>query len=127
MQESYRSDDLSFLDDSGHNPLAPIKVDNNFQRNPVFYNNRNAPTKARNQVIGVLGPSKATGKLEFSEEFQDFLATDEANSALNIVTFVGPRQVGKSFLIDFLVSKEEKSSSRLLSKGGKGFLNMPTF
>jgi hypothetical protein len=127
MQESYRSDDLSFLDDSGHNPLAPIKVDNNFQRNPVFYNNRNLPAKASNRVINVLGPSKATGKLEFSEEFQDFLATDEANSPLNIVTFVGPRQVGKSFLIDFLVSKEEKSSSRLLSKGGKGFLNMPSF
>lgn len=52
---------------------------------------------------------------------------DEANSALNVVTFVGPRQVGKSFLIDFLVSKEEKSSSRLLSKGGKGLVNMPTY
>jgi hypothetical protein len=62
MQESYRSDDLSFLDDSGHNPLAPIKVDNNFQRNPVFYN-RTAPTKTSNRVIGVLAPNKATGKL----------------------------------------------------------------
>ena len=40
---------------------------------------------------------------------------------------MGPRQVGKSFLIDFLVSKEEKSSSRLLSKGTKPYINMPTF
>lgn len=67
MQESYRSDDLSFLDDSGHNPLAPIKVDTNFQRNPVFYNNRPPPTKTSNRVINVLAPSKASGKLEFSE------------------------------------------------------------
>lgn len=127
MQESYHSDGLSFLEESSHNPLAPITVGNNLQRNPVFYNRPTAPAKTSNRIIPVLGPNKATGKLEFSEEFQDFLAQDEANSPLNIVTFVGPRQVGKSFLIDFLVSKEEKSVSRLLSKGGKGFLNMPSF
>jgi hypothetical protein len=66
MQESYRSEEPSFLDDSGHNPLAPIKVDTNFQRNPVFYNNRNAPVKASNRILSVLGPSKGTGKLEYS-------------------------------------------------------------
>jgi hypothetical protein len=127
MQESYRGDDISFLDDSGHNPLAPIKVDNNFQRNPVFYNNRGNNIKTSNRIINVLTSNKSTNKLEFNEEFQDFLSLDEANSNLNIVTFIGPKQVGKSFLIDFLISKEEKSSSRLLSKNGKGYLNMPTY
>jgi hypothetical protein len=43
------------------------------------------------------------------------------------VTVVGPRQVGKSFLLDFLVSKEEKSASRLLGRGGKGLISMPTY
>lgn len=46
---------------------------------------------------------------------------------MNIVTFLGPRQVGKSFLVDFLVSKEEKSVSRFLSKASKGSINMPTY
>ena len=63
MQESQRSEDISFLDDSGHNPLAPIKTDNNFQRNPVFYNNRAAPNKTSNSLINVLSLNKATNKL----------------------------------------------------------------
>lgn len=127
MHESYRSDDISFLDDSGHNPLAPIKVETNFQRNPVFYNNKANPNKTSNRIINVLTPNKSTNRLEFNEEFQDYLALDEANSNLNIVTFIGPKQIGKSFLIDFLISKEEKSSSRLLTKNGKNFVNMPTY
>jgi ribosome biogenesis GTPase A len=127
MQESYRSDDLSFLDDSGHNPLAPIKVENNFQRNPVFYNSRATANKTSNRIITLLSANKSTNKLEFNEEFQDYLALDEANSNLNVVTFVGSKSVGKSFLIDFLISKEEKSSSRLLSKNSKGYISMPTY
>ena len=55
------------------------------------------------------------------------MARDEGNDNLNIVTFLGPRQVGKSFLVDFLVSKEEKSVSRFLSKTSKGSINMPTY
>lgn len=70
MKESNRSEEVSFLDESSHNPLAPIKVDNNFQRNPVFYNRTSAPPKTTNRLVPVLGPNKASGKLEFSEEFQ---------------------------------------------------------
>ncbi len=40
---------------------------------------------------------------------------------------MGPKQVGKSFLIDFLISKEEKCTSRLLSKNGKPLINIPTY
>lgn len=40
---------------------------------------------------------------------------------------MGSKQVGKSFLIDFLISKEEKWPSRLLSKNGKMHVNIPTF
>lgn len=43
------------------------------------------------------------------------------------MTFLGPKQVGKSFLIDFIISKEEKSISRLLSKNSKPLVNIPTF
>ena len=35
--------------------------------------------------------------------------------------------MGKSFLIDFIISKEERSSSRLLSKSPKPLINMPTY
>lgn len=66
MQESYRSDELSFLDESAHNPLAPIKTDNNFQRNPVFYNNKANTNKTNNRIINVLAPNKSTNKLEFN-------------------------------------------------------------
>lgn len=52
---------------------------------------------------------------------------DENNSNLNIVTFIGSKQVGKSFLIDFIISKEERSSSRLLSKSAKPLINIPTY
>lgn len=44
-----------------------------------------------------------------------------------MITFLGPKQVGKSFLIDFIISKEERSPSRLLSKNPKPIINMPTF
>ena len=49
------------------------------------------------------------------------------NSNLNIVTFLGPKQVGKSFLVDFIISKEEKSTSRVLTKNSKPIVNIPTF
>jgi len=109
------------------NPLAPIPVDNNLQKNPVFYNSRAIVNKTNSKVINILAPSKNNNKFELSSELQDFLAQDETNSNLNIVTFIGPKEVGKSFLVDFLVSKEEKSITRQLSKGGsKPYINMPT-
>ena len=43
------------------------------------------------------------------------------------MSFLGPKQVGKSFLIDFIVSKEEKSVSRLLSKSPRPLINIPTY
>lgn len=39
---------------------------------------------------------------------------------------MGSKQIGKSFLIDFLISKEEKLPSRLLTKQGKEYINMPS-
>jgi len=52
---------------------------------------------------------------------------DDANSVVNIVTFMGSKKIGKSFLIDYLISKEEKFPSRLLSKNSRPFVCMPTF
>ena len=107
--------------------LAPIKTDQPFQKNPVFYQNKQQPNRTTNAVLNVLTPNKGTNKLEFNDELIDYLAADDNNSNLNIVTFLGPKQVGKSFLIDFIVSKEEKSVSRVLSKSPKPYINMPTY
>lgn len=102
---SNNNDDMSFLNESDHNVLAPIAVQQPFQKNPVFYSNRQ-PTKTTNAVFNILSPNRSTQKLEFNDQLIDHLAADENNSNLNIVTFIGPKQVGKSFLVDFLVSKE---------------------
>jgi polynucleotide 5'-kinase involved in rRNA processing len=126
MNESLRSDEMSFLNESHHNPLSPLPFDNNFQKNPVFYNPRAPAQRTTNRILNVLAPAPAD-KLAFNEDFQDYLAQDEANSNLNVVTFVGPKEVGKSFLVDFLISKEEKTVTRQLSKGGKPLINMPTY
>jgi hypothetical protein len=127
MYESRRSDEMSFLNESQHNVLAPIAVQQPFQKNPVFMTGRSQAQRTTNSVLNVLAPNRNTGKLELNDEVIDHLAADESNSNLNIVTFLGPKQVGKSFLIDFIISKEEKSASRLLSKGSKPLVNMPTY
>ena len=63
MNENHKADDASFLQDSVHNPLTPIRVDQNFQRNPVFFNKRGDQVKSSNSVITALSNNKATGKL----------------------------------------------------------------
>ena len=78
-------------------------------------------------MLNVLSPNRNSNKLEFNEELIDYLAADDNNSNLNIVTFLVPKQVGKSFLVDYLISKEEKSASRLLSKNPRPYINMPTY
>ena len=118
--------DLSFLNDSDHQVLAPIATQQPFHKNPVFDTQRQTQ-RTTNAVLNVLGPNRSTNKLEFNDELIDYLAADDGNSNLNIVTFLGPRQVGKSFLVDFLISREEKSVSRLLGKNPRPHINMPTF
>lgn len=126
MKESRHSEDLSFLNDSDPNILAPIATHQPIQKNPVFYQRQNNhPTK--NTVLNVLSANRSSGKLEFNDELIDYLALDENNSNLNVVTFLGPKQVGKSFLVDFIISREEKSASRFLSKSPKPLINMPTY
>ncbi len=127
MNESRHSEDLSFINDSDHNLLAPIPTNQPSQKNPVFYQSKQQPNRAANRVINLLSTNRSTGKLESNDEFLDYLAQDEMNSNLNIVTFLGPKQVGKSFLVDFIISKEEKLTSRLLSKTPNPLVNIPTY
>ena len=119
--------DNSFLQESESNPLAPIKSSGQLQPNPVFYGSRAGGLKATNQYLNVLAPLAASDKLEYNEEFQNRLAGDEANSSLIVATVLGTKGCGKSFLVDFIVSKEEKSASRLMSKNGRPLVNMPTY
>ena len=62
MNESYQGDDMSFLNDSDHNVLAPIAVQQPFHKNPVFYHNK-AANRTTNQVLNVLSPNRDTNKL----------------------------------------------------------------
>ena len=75
MHESRHSDDLSFLNDSDPNLLAPIATHRPIQKNPVFYQ----PLKSQrttNSVLNVLTTNRGSGKLEFNDELIDYLALD---------------------------------------------------
>lgn len=113
-------------DGEGH-PLAPIHASEHPQRNPVFYGSHVEARRTTNQYLNVLAPLAASNKLEFKEDFQNQLVQDDTNSNLIIATILGPKASGKSFLVDFMVSKEEKSASRLMSKNGRPLINMPTY
>ena len=54
------------------------------------------------------------------------ISDDKNNSDIAIVSFLGPRKVGKSFLVDCLVSYEEKSVNREMTKNCKPIINMPS-
>ena len=68
--------ELSFLNDSDHNILAPIANPQPFQKNPVFYQQKQQPSRTSNSIINVLAPNKTTNKLDFNDELIDYLAND---------------------------------------------------
>ena len=76
MNESRHSEDLSFINDSDHNLLAPIATNQPLQKNPVFYQSKQQPNRAANRVINLLSTNRSTGKLESNDEFLDYLAQD---------------------------------------------------
>lgn len=63
MNENYQGDELSFLNDSEHQTLAPIAGNQPFQKNPVFYEHRQQTTRTTNALINVLSPNRNTNKL----------------------------------------------------------------
>ena len=54
------------------------------------------------------------------------IADDKNNSDVAIVSFVGSKKVGKSFLVDCLISYDEKSVNREMTRNAKPIINMPT-
>lgn len=64
MNESRHSEDLSFLNDNDHHLLAPIATNNQFQKNPAFYQSKPQTNKTTNKVVNVLTLNKSTNKLE---------------------------------------------------------------
>ncbi len=42
--------------------------------------------------------------MELREEFLNYLKNDQSNREISISTFIGSRKIGKSFLIDNLIS-----------------------
>ena len=63
MNESRHSEDLSFINDSDNNLLAPIATNQPFQKNPVFYQPKQQPNRATNRIINVLSTNRSTAKL----------------------------------------------------------------
>jgi hypothetical protein len=63
MNESKHSDDLSFFNDHDQNLLAPIATNQQFQKNPVFYQAKTQANKTTNKIVNVLTNNKITGKL----------------------------------------------------------------
>ena len=48
---------MSFLNESDHNVLAPIAVQQPFQKNPVFYQQKQRPQSTTNAILRALSPS----------------------------------------------------------------------
>jgi tRNA G26 N,N-dimethylase Trm1 len=63
MNESRHSEDLSFINDSDNNLLAPIATNQPFQKNPVFYQPKQPPNRPTNRTINVLATNRTTAKL----------------------------------------------------------------
>jgi hypothetical protein len=63
MTEYHRDEDLSFLNESLHNPLAPIRNTHNIQKNPISQINKGLNNKTTNKVINILSSNKSSNKL----------------------------------------------------------------
>lgn len=66
MDYSRHSDELSFLNDSDPNILAPIAPTQTLQKSPVFMKAKEPISKTSNSVINVLSPNRSTNKLTFN-------------------------------------------------------------
>ena len=57
-----------------------------------------------NKSINVIGLNRMNEKWFVNEEFENYLAEDDNNPDAIIVSIMGQRKNGKSFLLDSLVS-----------------------
>lgn len=74
MTYNHRDDDL-FINESTYTPLS-IQHTNNIQKNPVSHTHKTQSHKSNNRIINILSSNKNNNKLEFNEEFQEYLAMD---------------------------------------------------
>jgi len=88
--------------------MAPIKSDKIVRtNNPIFYQASKSPTidkSSASKSMNILSQNKVSTKLEVNQDFFDLIADDKNNSDVAIVSFIGSKKVGKSFLVDCLVS-----------------------
>lgn len=120
---------MSFFMEEQEPIMAPIRSDKIVRtNNPIFYQNesKNISSLRNSKSLNVLNHNKVSSKMDINEEFLDLIATDSGNQDVAIVSIMGPKKVGKSFLVDCIMSHEERSVSREMTKNSKPLINMPT-
>lgn len=104
-------------------PLASTNAKNHKKQLFMSANPHQLPT--RNQCLPVLAINKDNSKPAVNESFEDYLTEDDSNLDAVIVSILGPRRIGKSFLLDSLLTVDNGKVTRLMSKNSKPFVNSP--
>ena len=126
MDQLDDSFELGIHDESFH--VAPIKTSALVKPNNKIFasdNDRNH-NRTTNKCLKVLSLNKVSGKFSINEDFQDYLISDDSNPDAVVVSFLGPKKIGKSFLLDCLISTETNTICRLMTKNSKGLINAPS-
>ena len=63
MTQYHRDEDLSFMNDSLHNPLAPITNTQHINKNPISLLNKGINQKTTNTLLNILSSNRSTNKL----------------------------------------------------------------
>ena len=71
--------------------------------------------------------NKETKKMAFNPDFQDYLNTRLDDSDLTVVSVVGDKKSGKSFLIDSLITADNGKISRVMSRHPKALVSTTTY
>lgn len=126
MNQEEDSFEMGAQDDSFH--VGPIKVNSMSKpNNKVFASiNTNAVPQTSTKCLKVLVTNKVSGKMSVHEEFQDYLVDDDSNPDAVVVSFLGPKKIGKSFLLDCLISIETNRICRMMTKNAKSIINSPS-
>lgn len=96
-------DSLNFGEDESLHIETPIINAKNNLNHHYLNNNKNNIHEIPGRYINVLAAQKATGKLILNEEFEE-LIQDGSTSNIKNVSFMGAKKIGKSFLLDSLLT-----------------------
>lgn len=78
------------------------------------------------KCLNVLALNRNTQRLSINPNFEEYLAEDITNPDAIFVSFMGEKRVGKSFLLDSLLTAEYGKITRIMCKSSDQVVNSPT-